>query len=83
MLPSCRSKLARLPSRTRAKADELAAGLGIRVGKVRQVSEYISGYNPVPVVARDMEMGGGGEVPIATGAYNVTVEVQVIFDIIQ
>ncbi len=67
----------------RAKAEELAAGLGIRVGKVRQVSEYISGNNPVPVVARDMGMGGGGEVPIASGSYNVTVEVQVIFDIIQ
>jgi len=67
----------------RAKAEELAAGLGIRVGKVRQVSEYVSGNNPVPVVARDMGMGGGGEVPIATGAYNVTVEVQVVFDIIQ
>ncbi|MGC9394197.1 MAG: SIMPL domain-containing protein [Anaerolineae bacterium] len=67
----------------RAKAEELAAGLGVRVGKVRQVSDYISGYNPVPVVARDMGMGGGGEVPIATGSYNVTVEVQVIFDIIQ
>lgn len=67
----------------RAKAEELAAGLGIRVGKVRQVSEYVSGNNPVPIVARDMGMGGGGEVPIATGAYNVTVEVQVVFDIIQ
>ena len=67
----------------RAKAEELAAGLGVRVGKVRQVSEYVSGYNPVPVVARDMGMGGGGEVPIATGSYNVAVEVQVIFDIIQ
>lgn len=67
----------------RAKAEELAAGLGIRVGKVRQVSEYIPGNNPVPIVARDMGMGGAGDVPIATGAHNVTVEVQVVFDIIQ
>ncbi|MBN2392360.1 MAG: SIMPL domain-containing protein [Anaerolineae bacterium] len=67
----------------RAKAEELAAGLGIRVGKVRQVSEYVSGPTPIATYARDMGMGGGGEVPIATGSYNVTVEVQVIFDIIQ
>jgi uncharacterized protein YggE len=67
----------------RAKAEELAAGLGVRVGKVRQVSEYVSGPVPMATYAKDMGMGGGGEVPIATGSYNVTVEVQVIFDIIQ
>ncbi|HOU12114.1 MAG TPA: SIMPL domain-containing protein [Anaerolineae bacterium] len=67
----------------RAKADELAAGLGVRVGKVRSVSEYVSSPIPVAAYAKDMGMGGGGEVPIASGAYNVTVEVQVIFDIIQ
>jgi uncharacterized protein YggE len=67
----------------RAKAEELAAGLGVRVGKVRSVSEYVSGAIPVPMLAKDMGMGGGGEVPIASGSYNVTVEVQVVFDIIQ
>jgi uncharacterized protein YggE len=67
----------------RAKAEELAAGLGVQVGKVRQVSEYVSGPVPVATYAKDMGVGGGGEVPIATGSYNVSVEVQVIFDIIQ
>ncbi len=67
----------------RAKADELAAGLGIRVGQVRTVSEYVSGVTPVPMYAKNTVMGGGGEVPIASGSYNVTVEVQVVFDIIQ
>lgn len=67
----------------RAKADQLAAGLGVRVGKVRTVSEYVSGPIPVAAYAKDMGMGGGGEVPVATGSYNVTVEVQVVFDIIQ
>lgn len=66
-----------------AKAEELAAGLGIRVGKVRQVSEYVTGNTPVPMLARDMGMGGGSDIPVATGSYNVTVEVQVVFDIIQ
>ncbi len=67
----------------RTKAEELAAGLGVRVGKVRSVSEYVSSPIPVAAYAKDMGMGGGGEVPIASGSYNVTVEVQVIFDIIQ
>ena len=67
----------------RAKADELAAGLGIQVGKVRQVNEYVSGYNPVPMPMMAEGRGGSGEVPITNGSYNVTVEVQIVFDIIQ
>ncbi|HNT74209.1 MAG TPA: SIMPL domain-containing protein [Anaerolineae bacterium] len=66
----------------RAKAEALAAGLGVRLGKVRLVSEYTSGSAPIPMY--DMAMGKGGEaVSIAGGSYNVTVEVQVTFDIIQ
>ncbi len=67
----------------RAKAEELATGLGVRVGKVRSVSEYVSVPVPAIAYAKDMGMGGGGQVPIASGSYNVTVEVQVVFDIIQ
>lgn len=66
----------------RAKAESLAQGLGVRLGKVRLVSEYTSGSAPIPMY--DMAMGKGGEaVSIASGSYNVTVDVQVTFDIIQ
>jgi uncharacterized protein YggE len=47
--------------------------LGVRLGKVRLVSEYTSGSAPVPMY--DMAMGKGGEaVSIASGSYNVTVK---------
>ena len=67
-----------------AKAEELAAGFEVRVGKVHQVSEYTSGYDPSPssMLMRD-GLGGGGEVPISGGSFNVSVDVQVIFDIEQ
>ncbi|MBN2002748.1 MAG: SIMPL domain-containing protein [Anaerolineae bacterium] len=68
----------------RAKAEELAAGLGVKVGKVRQISEATSGYSPAPMVLRDSAISGKGEaISIASGSYNVTVDVQVVFDIIQ
>jgi uncharacterized protein YggE len=67
----------------RAKAEELAAGLGVRLGNVRQVSEYTN--NAYPIVAQSMMMDarGTGEISVASGSYDVTVEVQVVFDIIQ
>ncbi len=68
----------------RAKADELAAGLGVKVGKVRQISEVTSGYAPAPMVMRDSMLSAAGEaISVASGSYNVTVDVQVVFDIIQ
>lgn len=68
----------------RAKAEELAAGLGVKVGKVRQISEVTSGYVPAPMLMRDsMTVGTGEAISVASGSYNVTVDVQVVFDIIQ
>jgi len=66
----------------RARAEELASGLGVKVGKVHQVSEYSSGVASAPMAMR-VEGMGGGDMPIASGSYNVTVDVQVVFDIIQ
>lgn len=68
--------------KARAKAEELAAGLGVRLGNVRQVSEYNSGGQPAPMPMMK-ETFAAGEVPVASGSYDVTVEVQVVFDIIQ
>lgn len=65
----------------REKAEALAAGLGVQVGDVRQVSEYSSAPRPEPVAARMEGLGGGGEIPVSGGAFQVTVEVQVVFDI--
>jgi hypothetical protein len=69
----------------RAKAEQLAAGFGAKVGKVHQVSEY--GGEPVPapnlnVKAERLAAGyGGGEVPVSGGELSVNVQIQVTFDI--
>lgn len=68
----------------RAKAEQLAKGLGVSVGKVRTVSEY--SYAPIYAKAemeRSAGMGGGVSVPVETGQFEISVDVQVIFDIQQ
>lgn len=62
----------------RAKAEQLAAGFGVKLGAVRSINEF-TGAPPVPVAFS--EGVGGGGVPVQGGTLNVTVEVQVTFDI--
>lgn len=62
----------------RAKAEQLAAGFGVKLGAVRSINEF-TGATPVPVALSE-GMGGGG-VPVQGGTFNITVEVQVTFDI--
>ena len=67
----------------RAKAEQLATGLGAKVGKVHQVSEY-GNYEPDVRSATKLEsygVGGGGEVPVSGGELSVNVQIQVSFDI--
>ena len=64
----------------RAKAEQLAAGFGVKLGAVRSINEF-SAPVPVPVTMAMPEGMGGGSVPVQGGTYNVTVEVQVTFDI--
>lgn len=66
----------------RARADDLAAGLGVRVGMVRLVSETGGGAAPGPLLM-EARADGGNSVPVASGTFNVSVDVQVVFDIIQ
>jgi len=64
----------------RAKAEQLAAGLGAHLGSLHQASEY--GGVVVPVAAPMMGKGvGGGAVPVSGGEFSITVEIQVVFDI--
>ena len=62
----------------RAKADQLAAGLGAVVGAVHSVSEY-GGAEPVYAMREVYGMGGGGGVPVSSGELAVSVEIQVSF----
>jgi uncharacterized protein YggE len=73
----------------RAKADELAAASGVTISGVISIDET---YSPSPV-ARNYEMGGYGgamaadsaakSVPVSPGSSDITVQVQVVFEIIQ
>ncbi len=64
----------------KAKAQQLAKGLGVTLGDPQSISEF--GYvAPIPVV-KGMEMvgvggGGAGPVPVSPGQLSVTVEVSV------
>lgn len=66
----------------RERAEELAAGLGVTVGKVIAINEY-GGSIPYPA-DRDYAMGvggGGSSVPISVGTWEVSLSVGVVFEI--
>ena len=66
----------------RIRADEIAKGLGVKVGKVLTVNEY-GGSVPFPESkAYAMGIGGGGSsVPIQVGTWEVSMTVSVVFEI--
>jgi uncharacterized protein YggE len=67
----------------RTRADEIAKGLGIKVGKVLTVNEY-GGNVPMPVdYQAKLGIGGGGgsSVPIQVGTWEVSMTVSVVFEI--
>jgi uncharacterized protein YggE len=65
----------------RAKAQQLATGLGAQLGRLRQVSEYGGVIAPSEPIFAEEVRGGGGLVPVSGGEFSVTVEIQVVFDI--
>jgi uncharacterized protein YggE len=66
----------------RARAEELAQGLGVKVGKVLTVNEY-GGSVPAPMdKSYAMGIGGGGSsVPISVGTWEVSMTLSVVFEI--
>ncbi len=66
----------------RTRADEIAKGLGVKVGKVLSVNEY-GGSVPFPMdKSYAMGIGGGGSsVPIQVGTWEVSMTVSVVFEI--
>jgi len=66
----------------RAKANVLASEAGAKVGRVLTISEFIAG-GPTPVfyAAPQTTEGMGGSVSIAPGTHDITVQVQVTYEI--
>ncbi len=68
----------------KTKAEQLAAGLGAKLGPVYQVSESEGVVPPVPVYqTKAAGLGGAESVPVSAGEFNVTVQIQVTFSITQ
>lgn len=65
----------------RAKAEQLAAGLGAKLGPVRQVSEYGGVVKVVEAPVAERALAAGAPVPVSGGEFSVTVQIQVVFDI--
>ena len=64
----------------RAKADQLANGLGASVGPLRYVSESTSTPFPETGMAYGIGGGGGPTVPISAGELSVSAQILVIFE---
>lgn len=66
-----------------AKAEQLADGFGVELGSIRQVSEFSSpGSGAEMPTGEGRGVGGGGPVPIAGGQFSVSIQIQVVFDLI-
>jgi uncharacterized protein YggE len=67
----------------RTRAEEIAKGLGVKVGKVLTVNEY-GGSVPYPmdkINAYGIGGGGGSSVPIQVGTWEVSMTIGVVFEI--
>jgi uncharacterized protein YggE len=70
-------------SNARARAEELALGIGKRVGETLSISEGVIGAPSYGVGAARFEgIGGGGGAPISPGQSTVRVEVIVVYELI-
>jgi hypothetical protein len=67
----------------RAKAEQLATGLGAQLGPVRQVSEFGAIVRPQPKAVMERALAAEAPVPVAAGEFSVTVQIQVVFDIVE
>jgi len=67
----------------KAKAEQLATSLGVKLGAPRQVSELEG--QPAPFGGAKMAdgIGGGGPVPVTAGEFGVTVNVQLVYGIVE
>lgn len=66
--------------RARAQAEELAAAAGAQVGPVRSITDAVAGDGPMPFATTKLALAAA-PMPIEAGTQDVTVQVQVVFDL--
>jgi len=67
----------------REKAESMAAAAGVKLGKLKSLSESGGNYNPRPVAyaARSMEMSDS--TPVSAGEQSISVTVNMSYDIVE
>jgi uncharacterized protein YggE len=64
------------------KAERIADDLSVELGSVQSVSESGAYVAPMPFSGEKGGVGGGSAVPISQGQFNMTIQVQVAFELI-
>lgn len=62
------------------QAEGLAEAAGVKLGSVRSITESVAAQPPVPLLARTGGEGAAG-VPLEPGSQEITLEVQVVYEI--
>lgn len=66
----------------RAKAESMANAAGVRLGRILSLSESGNTYNPQPMMMRSASMDSA-PTPIAAGEQNISVTVNITYEIVQ
>jgi hypothetical protein len=65
------------------QARQLAEAAGVRLGKVRSITESAGGPPPSPLYKQSMDAAGAAPVPIQPGSQKLSVSVEIVYDIDQ
>ncbi|HEX4249909.1 MAG TPA: SIMPL domain-containing protein [Pseudonocardia sp.] len=65
------------------QARQLADAAGVRLGKVRSITEAAGGPPPSPLYKQSMDAAGAAPVPIQPGSQQLSVSVEIVYDIDQ
>jgi hypothetical protein len=66
-----------------AQARQLADAAGVRLGRIRSISESPAAPPPNPMYRQSMDAAAGAPVPIQPGAQTLNVSVDIVYDIDQ
>ena len=68
----------------REKAESMAAAAGVKLGKLKSLSEGGGNFNPRPVpYAMEARAVGGASTPVAAGEQSISVTVNMSYDIVE